>query len=213
MVLLIHGKTSYEMAMKKYKFWAKAPENFPVLVVFEPVDPDEDDYVSQGNVAIVQPSQALKLLSSCTTDQLKTQDGLTMTKVASILQPWANLQPVATKAAATKTPSPSITAVDEFGESVVLSSFPAMIGMVVGQQISVGNKPYTVTQVVSSIPTIDPVTGEPMDVEVVEDEKVPTVNIPGVEEIPIDPGKFQVDHAIAEMADPTEHVLDVERAV
>src|SRR5271156_2834137 len=89
MILLIHGETSWTMAMDKYMFWHKKPNSYPVLVCFEPLEIVDGDDPLQEDVALIYPAQALKLISSCTPEQLKELDGLTLAKVAGLLAPWA----------------------------------------------------------------------------------------------------------------------------
>jgi len=62
------------------------------------------------------------------------------------------------------------------------------------------------------LPTTDPVSGEEGMVTVVE-EPATTSSIPGLEALPMDPSKMNTKQNIADLGDPSEHVLDTERSI
>lgn len=57
----------------------------------------------------------------------------------------------------------------------------------------------------------DPITGIEGIIEV--GETVPAPVLPGLGDLPLDPGQLEEKHRIADLGDAQEHVLDVERAV
>ena len=59
----------------------------------------------------------------------------------------------------------------------------------------------------------DPITGEEGILAVQIENGVPEGNIAGLEALPQDPSKLDSKQKIADLGDPTEHVLDDERAI
>jgi hypothetical protein len=211
MVIIVHHAAAWEQAVKKYYMVdVETPKSFPVLVVLQT---DEDSEAIAGET-VITPEQAAKLLSVCTEKRiLAIPIGIRQALAEALPKKKEGLikvSPLEKIKLVEKEMGTVIVAVDEAGKSITYSGSPK--GIELGDSIEVSNGGnYTVTQIGNSLVADDPIDGV-QQVVVAEDPGV-TATIPGLEEIPIDIGKLDTASRVADLGNPTEHVLDVERAV
>jgi hypothetical protein len=209
MVYSISNVATWQAICKKYRInELDTPSNWPVLLSFEPPifdDPDE----GATNVSVIHVEQAAKFLSICSPNRLVAIDASTRMKLNIAL----GGVPVGTKEKINPVLTPKVyTAQDQMGNLTTISGFPPTVSFKVGDSVQFNNNLYTITAVASAINTTNPITGEQGMIEVKDDE-APDSNIPGLTEIPLDPGKFAKKDQIADISDTEEHVLDDERDV
>lgn len=212
MNLIIHHLTAWQLACNKYQFApVETPQSWPVLVSF-PQAADEEALVP---AAVMTVDMAAKFMSACTTARLGQVDKTTMTKLA-LTMPKSNKTPMKVGMGQVKVPEaePTVagpfTAIDqETGDVATLSGFSPAVQFKVGQIVNFNGHQYIITGTSSIIQGVDPIDGTEGALIVADEPS----NIPGIEEIPMDPSKMDQGDKIADLGDPTEHVLDVERSI
>lgn len=216
MFLIIHHANAWASAVAKYNMEEddiEAPKSFPILVSL----PLNEDNEAMDGVSLIYPSQAAKLLSVCANSAIMSIPESIRTPLytnllemfgqkAGIAKPISKLLPLL------KIPGVvPVTAVGVEG-SIVKYNLGNGSGFKVGDQITMDGEKYTITQIGDSLAAADPITGEDGIIEVA-DEPTSKATISGLEEVPMDPSKFDEKHKIADLGDSTAHVLDVERDV
>lgn len=221
MVLIIHHVQAWAQAVEKYDIDnLAAPTSYPVLLTIQ--TGEEGEYID--GAGIIYPVQAAKLLSVCTPERIMAlPETIRMSiykalafgqstgtgKKSVILQPLLKItpQPGSTLPQA----QIEITAVDKNGNSISFSTSHSSFS--IGNKVTTPDNEFVITQIGDKFAASDPITGEDGIVEVKDEETTAAPTISGLEEVPMDPSKFEEKHKIADLGDPTSHVLDVERDV
>lgn len=213
--LIIHHSVAWKAAATKYHFLSvEPPTTWPVLVGFPQTDG------TPVPVVVMTVDMAVKMLSDCTSDRLAQVHTTIMSKLTAVLpkqsQPKTGMLiggiggiGMNGEVKTPETEEASYTAVhQDSGEKVTLSGFLTPAQFKVGQVINFNGQKYVITGSDTVIQGIDPIDGTEGTLIIAEDSP----SIPGMEEIPMDPSKYDKPN-VAESQDPTEHVLDVERNV
>jgi hypothetical protein len=189
MNLIIHHETAWLSACQKYNIQIDTPNSWPVVANF--IVPADSSAVSI--VSIMTVEMAAKFLSTCTPERVSKIDPATRNKVAALTMSYKT--------------------------GIVLDSQikPKPLTMYkVNDVIKINGTTMVVTengiQSEGQVQAEDPIIGVDTLLDVAE-EQMPDKGIPGLEEIPMDPSKLDPEKNIADLGDPTEHVLDVERSV
>jgi hypothetical protein len=209
MILVISHEAAWKAACKKYDINnLDTPLAWPVLLCFEPGN--EEDAAS--NVVVITVEQAAKFLSVCSPNRLVALDaGIRMSlNVALGGVPIGDKEKIG-KLGQALTPK-VYTGQDQMGNLATIAGLNPSVSFKVGDSIQFNGQTYKIMSVTSIISTTDLITGAPDMVEVKDDE-APDSNIPGLTEIPLDPGKFAKKDKVADLGDAEEHVLDDERDV
>jgi hypothetical protein len=201
MVLVIHHETAWKAACQKYGLYSIAtPKSWPVFASFSEPAADADNQPT--TVAMVTVDQAAKFLSVCPPERLGQLNGHTKIALETALK-LADKKPVEASPS-----SGSVMAITD-GSAVILSGFSKPFSL--GQTVEMNGESYTITALGP-----DPITGVEGVVEY-KDELPPDNDlafIPGIQQLPVDPSKLDEKKSkVADLGDPTEHVLDVERSV
>jgi hypothetical protein len=224
MILVISHETAWKAACKKYNInGLDVPEKWPALLTFETgtVGLTPDNLVEVAtNVGVISVEQAAKFLSICPAVRLAGLDVGTRSKIVEgIAMPKASMpgpQVGGLTATSPIKPSKVYSATDAAGDVYTFSGFPPSVSFKVGDKIQINGNVHTIVAAASSIVAPDPITGAEGMVEFKDDEAEapqPEDKIPGLEEIPMDPGKLITKDKIAQLGDKEEHVLDDERDV
>lgn len=206
MNLIIHHSVAWKQACAKYKIESlAAPDFFPVLVSFN--ESADGDVIT--TVSLVSPEMAAKFLATLSYERWCKVPTEIRTKLAGSI-PTVNsvptytpLTPIISKAVLSDAGQSliTITGKNGLGEEV---KWGAVKALEVGQIVLIDDE-YLVVTGASVTPEVTDPWNEPHTVE--------QGTIPGLEELPMDPSQMDDKQKIAEFADPTEHVLDVERSV
>jgi hypothetical protein len=219
-VLIIHHTKAWEQACETFDIEnVDTPATFPVLVVMNL----NEDNEAMDTPVVVRPEQAAKLVASCAPERLLAMpESLRKEVHQSLIAAFGNIKAgeVTTKPllkiplvlAGTLSPSLPVVAIDTDGHSISYT-INGFSGFKVGDKVTVDGKEFTITQVGGLLSAPDPITGQDGIVEVNDADTTPAVKLPGLNDIPLDPGKFDPKHKIADLGDPTSHVLDVERDI
>ena len=203
-------RTKYDIAI------VDKPSAFPVLLILNLEDGGSCD-ILEGE-AVTTPEQAAKLLSVCTPERLLAiPEDIRTSLLNSFSESEKVLNPGKPLLLETETEGHPIksgyVALNSKSEQVTFTNLPSP-DLQVGSTISIGDEVYTITDKGTSSSTLiadDPITGIEGIIEV--GETVPAPVLPGLGDLPLDPGQLEEKHRIADLGDAQEHVLDVERAV
>lgn len=211
MAHIIHNVQGWKVYLEKFNpANTVGPDKYPVL---SQLIKGED---GAHTAVFFTPDQAISLVSYSNPADFVGVETKTLNKSLKVVtNALATAKMAKKKQLVAETPS---------GESITWTSTAPFE---IGQKVMINGKECTVTGVGSSdmppasikIEATDPITGVQASVEVLEEGEpedfietaVPA--IPGMGKIPVDKSKLQDGIKVAQMGDPTEHVLDIERSV
>lgn len=223
--IIVHHKTAFAAALKKYEIESESteltPKNFPVIFQTSLNDDEEDEGLTQPTAmdmqyGVITVAQAAKLVASVTAHELQKQVGSDTLGTLGVLTSKFQTQTSPAKKMDKVGKLVNIIEMENIESGLMQTMAAEANKYKVGDSIVVNDASYTVTAVNNAISMVDaPATENDGMEEIAEDAATMAgqqAGFPGTGKIPIDMSKMQPEHGIAELADD-DHVLDVERAV
>lgn len=216
--LIIHTEKAWDQALGTYFIdGVDTPKSFPVILIFNA----EQDEVEQSVMgldmpggAVVTPEMAAKLLANTSLARLSAMPDTIRAELHGVLKVLGKTDVKASLPQTSKSAQKigKLVAIDQDGNQISLEGLSST-GLKVGDKLAVQGKEFTVNALGISMVAPDPITGQEGIIEIIDEEIQPKEST-DITTLPVDPSKFDdPSKKVADMGDPTEHVLDVERAI